>query len=71
MSRRKDSREKTFSCVNCNTPFSSYPPDDFHTTASLDPSEINNPIEMKHECTNCHEFIKFYWGSRKIVFTVG
>ena len=63
---KKESRGKMFSCVECNTPFISYPPDDLHTTASLDSSQLDDPIEVKHECENCHNFIKLYWGSRKM-----
>ena len=71
MSRRRETHEKIFSCSKCNTPFVSFPVDDFHTTASLDPNQIDDPIEVTHECENCHEFIKIYWGSRKITFHVG
>ena len=71
MSSKKQSREKKFSCVHCNHPFVSFPPDDLHTTASLDPNAIENPIEVTHECSNCESNTTLYWGQRKIsVFLV-
>jgi DNA-directed RNA polymerase subunit M/transcription elongation factor TFIIS len=67
----KDDRGKRFSCLKCGEPFVGYPPDDFHQTASITQSEVNDPIEVEYRCEKCGNTNVLYWGRRKITFAVG
>jgi hypothetical protein len=48
--------------------FIGYPPDDFHQTASLKSSEIEDPIKVEYKCQNCGNISVLYWGSQKMSF---
>lgn len=64
----KDDRGKQFSCLKCGSMFIGYPPDDFHQTASLKSSEIEDPIKVEYKCQNCGNISVLYWGSQKMSF---
>jgi len=67
----KDDRGKRFSCLKCGASFVGYPPDDFHQTASLNQSQVHNPIKVEHRCDKCGSTNILYWGGMKIAFAVG
>jgi hypothetical protein len=61
---------KIFSCKDCGKPFEAYPPDDIHTTASLE--SVDGAVQRTYKCSGDvkHENV-IYWSSRepKVAFT--
>jgi DNA-directed RNA polymerase subunit M/transcription elongation factor TFIIS len=69
MSRRRDSRERIYSCPECGNPYYAFPPDDIHTKASLDEPKPENAVSVKkviHDCEKCKHPIEIYWYKPKI-----
>lgn len=76
MSRRRGNRERIYSCPECGTPYYAYPPDDIHTTASLDepkPEDAESVKKVIHDCDNerCSHPIEIYWYRPKMHISVG
>jgi len=63
----RNSRGKTFSCLECGTVFVAHPPDDFHQTASIKKSEVESAIKMIHVCKKCKSKNVLYWGEQKVL----
>lgn len=68
------SKKRVFSCRECGYPYVAYPPDDRHTTASLEePKEASGTvIKVTHDCENehCRQPIVLYWYRPKASFSV-
>jgi len=66
-------RKRTFSCPECGNPYDAYPPDDRHTTASLEkPEEAEGSvIPITHDCLVCKTPITIYWYRPKLSFGFG
>jgi len=64
--------KRSFSCPECGNPYEAYPPDDLHTTASLEePKDASGSvIKIVHDCLNCKHPITVYWHRRKLAFGV-
>jgi len=56
-------RVRIFSCPECGNAYEAYPPDDNHTTASLEePKEVEGSvIKIVHDCEKCKHPITLYW----------
>ena len=64
----KDKRGKQFSCVNCGSAFTGYPPDDFHPYASMKDNEVGDPVKVTHKCKKCGHKTVLYWGYQEMTF---
>ena len=66
-------KKRIFSCPECGNPYEAYPPDDNHTTASLEePKEAaGSVIKIIHDCLDCKHPITLYWYRQKMSFSVG
>lgn len=66
----KDTAKK-FSCLKCGATFTCHPPDDFHKTASLEPTKIEDPIKVNYRCKECGNTNILYWGWVKMHVAFG
>ncbi len=66
---KTDSHRRVFSCPECGIAYEAYPPDDLHTTASLeepDKEDVSGTIiKIVHDCSNCKAPITLYWYNEK------
>jgi hypothetical protein len=57
-------RKRKFACSKCGDAYEAYPPDDTHTTVSLnEPSneEAVSVIKILHNCATCKTPTTLYW----------
>jgi hypothetical protein len=57
------SKKRVFSCPECGNPYEAYPPDDSHTTVSLEEPKdaLGSVIKIIHDCETCKHPITLYW----------
>jgi hypothetical protein len=62
-------RMRMFACPECGNPYEAYPPDDVHTTVSLEEPKASardgKVIRIVHDCIHCNTPITLYWYSPK------
>lgn len=67
----KNERGKTFGCLECGASFIGYPPDDYHQIASIQESEVGDPIKIEYRCEKCGKTNVLYWGYQEMDFSMG
>jgi DNA-directed RNA polymerase subunit M/transcription elongation factor TFIIS len=62
----KEETSQRFGCIYCGKSFEAFPPDNYHYVASRKEKDVDDPIEMKYNCDNCHKDNILYWGQQKL-----